>query len=342
MLEDDGTVPLQWLPRPPLGWSRTPGSPPDSPQPLYGVCGETQEPCIREERRCVSQEKAWEAPEPLERSPRRCQHSLPALPANKGLPSQLPAGSRDKTCSVLHPDLLPSHNPHPGASPCRSSSSLGTLCLYHHHPPRLYQPHQGNGYHNPPAPSQTPGEGRKRSQPPPCGGQSILLHLNRERRAQQLEQAAAGSCQHPAVRAQIPWQPIRSCSWLPAGALDRGPGTGMNKRGSSTKEVDVGGRKPGSCSSIEGSWSSTGTTPCSGVGVNQGRLPWEPTQAELGMKPSGGQQKGLFVPPPLLLPFCSHPGSDSGIRGMGDLEQCLGQQGTGGGCRLMQCSPDTH
>lgn len=77
--------------------------------------------------------------------------------------------------------------------------------------------------------------------------------------------------------------------------------------------------------------SSTGTTPCSGVGGKQGRLPWEPTQAVLGTKPSGGQQKGLFVPPPLLLPFCSHPGSDSGIHRMGELEQCLGQERTGGG-----------
>lgn len=55
MLEDDGTVPLQWLPRPPLGWSRTPGSPQDSPQPLYGVCGETQEPCIKQRREAMCQ-----------------------------------------------------------------------------------------------------------------------------------------------------------------------------------------------------------------------------------------------------------------------------------------------
>lgn len=136
MLEDDGTVPLQSLPWPPLGWSRTPGSPQDSPQPLCGVCGETSN---REERRCDRQEKAWEAQSRWRRSPRRCQHLLPALPANKGLPSQLPAGSCDKTCSVLHPDLLPSHNPCPGASPCRSSS-LGTLCLYHHLPPRQWVP----------------------------------------------------------------------------------------------------------------------------------------------------------------------------------------------------------
>lgn len=92
----------------------------------------------------------------------------------------------------------------------------------------IFQPHQGSGHHNLPAPSQTPGEGRKRSQPPPCGGQSILLHFTRERMAQQLERAVAGSCQHPAVRSQIPWQPIRSSSWLPAGALDRGPGTNVD------------------------------------------------------------------------------------------------------------------
>lgn len=165
MLEDNGTVPLQWLPWPPLGWSQTPGSPQDSPQPLYGVCGETQEPCIREERRCVSQEKAWEVQSCWRVSPRRCQRLLPAL--HRGLPSQLPARSCYKTCSVLHRDLLPSHNAHLGASPCRSSSTLGILCLYHHCPLWLYQPHQGSGYHNPPAPSQTPGEGRKRSQPPP-------------------------------------------------------------------------------------------------------------------------------------------------------------------------------
>lgn len=155
------------LPQSPLGWSRTPGSPQDSPQPLDGVCGETQEPCIREERRCVSQKKAWEVQSCWRVSPRRCQPLLSALPPNRGLPSQLPARSCYKTCCVLHPDLLPSRNPRLGPSPCRSSSSLGTLCLYHHCPPRLYQPHQGSGYHNPPAPSQTPGEGRKRSQPPP-------------------------------------------------------------------------------------------------------------------------------------------------------------------------------
>lgn len=57
-----------------------------------------------------------------------------------GLPSQLPARSCDKTCSVLHPDLLPSHNAHLGASPCRSSSSLGTLCLHHHCPPSFTSP----------------------------------------------------------------------------------------------------------------------------------------------------------------------------------------------------------
>lgn len=39
MLQDDGTVPLQWLSQPPLEWSRTPGSSQDSPSPCMGDTG---------------------------------------------------------------------------------------------------------------------------------------------------------------------------------------------------------------------------------------------------------------------------------------------------------------
>lgn len=163
--------------------------------------------------------------------------------------------------------------------------------------PGLYQPHQGNSYHNPPAPSQTPSRGRKRSQPPPRSGRSILHRLTKKRRARRVEGTVAGSCQRPAVRAQIPWQPIRSSSRLPAGALDRGPGTGMNERGSSAKKVDVGGMKPGSyCPGkhlLSGASAATAGSPVC-RGVPGGRLPREPTQAMLGIKPSGGQQKGGF------------------------------------------------
>lgn len=138
MLQDDGTVPLQWLSQPPLEWSRTPGSSQDSPSPCMGSVGRHRSPASnRQERQCVNQEKAWEVQSHWRGSPRRCQH---LLPANRGLPSQLPARSCDKTCSVLHPDLLPSHNAHLGASPCRSSSSLGTLCLHHHCPPSFTSP----------------------------------------------------------------------------------------------------------------------------------------------------------------------------------------------------------
>lgn len=53
----------------------------------------------------------------------------------------------------------------------------------------------------------------------------------------------------------------------------------------------------------------------------------------LGIKPSSSQQKRGFVPP--LLPFHI----PAVICGIGDPEQSPWQ---GGGCRLVQCSPDTH
>lgn len=47
--------PSAWAATAPLGWSRTPGSPQDSHQPPCGVCGETQEPCIKQRREAMCQ-----------------------------------------------------------------------------------------------------------------------------------------------------------------------------------------------------------------------------------------------------------------------------------------------
>lgn len=129
------------------------GAPGFPPAPVWGLWEHTGALHQAEKRGDVSARRKLGRPQSCCRgSPRRCQHLLPALPANKGLPSQLPARGCDRTCSVLHPDLLTSHSAHLGAPPCRSSSSLGSLCFYHHCPPRLYQPPQGSGYHNLPAP----------------------------------------------------------------------------------------------------------------------------------------------------------------------------------------------
>lgn len=92
------------------------------------------------------------------------------------------------------------------------TSSPLTIPVLEHHPAGApaWEPSactttspQGNGYHNPPAPPQTPGEGRKRSQPPPREGQSIPLHLSREREegpaagASGCTELSAPSCQSP-------------------------------------------------------------------------------------------------------------------------------------------------
>lgn len=113
------------------------GAPRIPPAPVWDLWGDTGALHQTDKRQHVNQEKAWEVQRHWRGNPRRCQH---LLPANKGLPFQLPARSCDKTCSVLHPDLLPSHSAHLGASPHRSSSSLGTLCLYHYCPPALPAP----------------------------------------------------------------------------------------------------------------------------------------------------------------------------------------------------------
>lgn len=120
------------------------------------------------------------------------------------------------------------------------------------------------------------------------------------------ERAVPGSCQRPAhatVRAQIPWQPIRSSSRLPAGALDRRPDTGANKHSFSTKKVDVGGMKPGITSPGRGRLmdaegvAAAGRTRASpgGTAVQAPRDRGNPSRQRWGeaLRPNGGSRKDL-------------------------------------------------
>lgn len=284
------------------------------PAPVRDPWGDRSPASNREERQCFSQ-KAREALSHWRGSPMGCQHPLPA---NGGLSPQPPPWSRDKTCPVVPPDL-PSAHPHPRASPSRGSSSLGTLCLHHHHPQGFISSTKAMGTTTLQAASQKPGGGGANplpwQHPPPS---------DRDK-----ESPASGASSYRELSEhKSPGSPIRSSSQLPAGALDRGPGTSTNKHRSSPK-LDMGGMRPGSycpgeCLPSNTSTATMGSPMCWGGGGDQGRLPEEPTQAVLGIKPSGGQQQGGFVPPPLLLPFsdsCSHLSSNSGICGIGDPAQ---------------------
>lgn len=102
---------------------------------------------------------------------------------------------------------------HPQTPPCCKHVVGRRRDSPHSHPPALEHPHAS----------------------PRC--------LAGEKRSERIQGAV--SARHAAVRVQIPWQPIRSSSRLPAGALDRRPDTGVNKHSSSATKVDVGRMKPG-------------------------------------------------------------------------------------------------
>lgn len=154
-------------------------------QPLCMVHRETKKP-ENKERRDFTQEKAWEAPEPLEMASCRYQHLLPAngRPPTPGTPLEL-----RQDLPLIHPDLpsahtIPEHHPS-GASPF----------LHHHHPWDFISAAKAMG-------TTTPWRGEKNEPASPHSGGSIFHHLTKQRRAQQVERAAW------AVRAQIPGSPL--------------------------------------------------------------------------------------------------------------------------------------
>lgn len=167
----------------------------------------------------------------------------PALPDNGGVLPQAPLGAEtrlalwDTQASSL-PIPIPEHHPL-GVLPAWTPSACTTIIPRAlSAPPRQWVPQPFSAITNiwwgekkEPAPSQ-----RWSEHPPPSD----------RGEPGRVERVVAGSCQHPAVRAQIPWQPMRSSSQLPAGALDRGPGTSMKECRSSAKKLDMGGMKPGS------------------------------------------------------------------------------------------------
>lgn len=137
-------------------------------------------------------------------------------------------------CSVLtepNPctNLSPASLSYPGASP-------HCVCLYHS---RCFSPKRP-----PAANTRWGGEGAHPTAIPlhwSIPMRSLAVWPGRRGVSRSRELSAPGTL----LSVQIPWQPIRSSSRLPAGALDRRPDTGVNKHGSSATKVDVGGMKPG-------------------------------------------------------------------------------------------------
>lgn len=165
---------------PPLGWGWAPGSLQDPPPaPACGPWRKRGALHQTEKRGNVSARRKHGRPQsPWRKSPMGCQHLLQL--------SRIMGASYPRPPLELKPDL-PCGTPRPPL--CLSPSQSITLWGFFQpgHPPLappsspgLYQPHQGNGYRNPSAPSQTSGGGRRRSQPLPKGGQSILRHLTEE------------------------------------------------------------------------------------------------------------------------------------------------------------------